>query len=220
MTGAVTRDELATDALAPRESLRMIAGLSRRAKSVRAQISEIEGHAAEVDSPDLKNEAVGRVNELRLELYRIVAQATNDQHTPDDIQYWVQSVMARGGQFPTFDTKVIKALRLVSKVPNAALREGVLRFLDDGINSYADIVRTARERLEEIERTSGEDHGSTAWSCDTEESTTNAIHGLRRRLGLESTLVRGLRRCAFLIKYEDAVAVSQAIGMNPLQAGV
>lgn len=220
MTGTITRDELAKDALAPGESLRMTAELSRRAKYVREQVETIEVHAAEVDSPTLKQEAVNKIAELRVTLYNIVAQATAGQHTADDVAYWAQSVMARGGRFPTFDTKVIRALVSINKVPNAPLREGVLRYLENGTSSYADIVRTVRERLEEIERTSGEDHGSTAWGCDSEQSTKDTIKGLLRRLGLKSITVRGQESCAFLIQYEDAVAVSQAIGMNPLTAGV
>lgn len=220
MTGTVTRDELAKDALAPRESLRMVAELSRRAKHTREQVEETRSLAAEVDSVPLKEQAALRIDDLHRTLYSVVAKATGGQYTAGDVAYWVQSVQARGGKFPTFDTKVIKALAAVTKVPNAALREGVLRFLEDGTNSYADVVRTARERLEETERQLGESYGSDAWSCETDESTTNAILGLRRRLGLKTVIVRGLESCAFLMQYEEVVAVSQAIGMHPQQAGV
>lgn len=216
----LTRDELAQDGLAPRESLRMTADLSHRAKVVREQITEIESHAADVESSSLRETAALRIAELRSVLYGIVAAATHGQHTPGDVAYWAQSVQARGGKFPTFDARAIRALLTVAKVPNAAIREGVLRHLEDGTSSYADIASTTRERLQEAERRCDEDYGSTAWACDTEESTTNAILGLRRRLGIKSVTERGIVRCAFLIQYEEAVAVSQAIGMNPLQAGV
>lgn len=220
MTGTVTRDELAKDALAPRESLRMTAELSHRAKSVREQIAEIETHAAQVESASLKDDAAQKVKALRAQLYAIVAEATGGRHTAEDVAHWVQSVMARGGRFPTFDTRVIKALVSISKVPNAALRDGVLRHLEDGIQSFTSVILTMRERLEEQERISGLDHGSETWSCDTETLRANSELGLRRRLGLKSVVERGFTRCAFLIDYEEAVAISQAIGMNPQQAGV
>jgi hypothetical protein len=198
----------------------MVAELSRWAKHVREQIEDIETQAAEVDSPTLKEAALNKITELRVKLYQIVATATEGQHTADDVEYWAQSVMARGGRFPTFDTKVIKGLASISKVPNASLREGVLRFLEDGTQSYTAIILTMRERLETLERISGKDHGSATWSCDTEVSRANSELGLRRRLGLKSVVERGFTRCAFLIEYEEAVAISQAIGMHPQQAGV
>jgi hypothetical protein len=220
MTGTITRSELIEDVVSSKEIRNMVESLAREAKVVRGQIAGIEAHAGEVTDPALIAAAERRVGELRNALYGIIARATHEHYTPEDVRRWAEHSVAKGGRFPVFDTKVIRALGLIHKVPNCHLREAVLDLLEEGTSSYTDIIRTTRERLVEREREVGEDLSSDAWDCSSDKATKNSIASLQGQLGMRPISSRGSVSCVFLMRYELAVAISQAIGLNPIQAGV
>lgn len=209
------------DAAAAGEVSYMVADLTKRAKSVRDQITSIESTAGQVASSELRAAATKRIAELRIMLYQIVAAATHEMYSAQDVQAWVEHGLSRGGDFPTVDGKVIKDMAFIRRVPNAPIREAFLDAMEDGRVSQEQIVSTAHERLAELEDEGATDLEVSAWSCSDTESAKRATESVRTQLGMNVRRnSRGVVSCAMLIPYERAVALSRAIGLNPQEAGV
>jgi hypothetical protein len=215
--------ELVSDQAAKRGVDQLVLHLTTESKRVRAEIDEIERTAPLVADLDLRREARTKIVQLRWKLYEIVAAATHGRYTALDVKEWVDHALGKGAVFPSLDVKVIRDLAHVRRVPNAPLREAVLNHLEEAEDGFPVLISTAHERLVELEAEHGEDYGSSAWCAveDDEESVKAAVRGLRFQLGMAIRSESGGRlSCAFLIPYERAVAISQAIGMHPQQAGV
>lgn len=218
-----TEAELVGDRHAKEEVTSLIASLTHHSKVVRAEIAEIERLAPLVADPERRHEARTKITELRWKLYELVAAATHSRHTAVEVKEWVDHVLHKGATFPTLDVKVIRDLAHIRRVPNAPLREAVLDHLEESEDGFGFLIGTAHERLVELETGHGEDYGSSAWraASNDEEGTKSAIRGLRFQLGMATRTESGGRMsCAFLIPYERAVAISRAIGVNPIEAGV
>lgn len=218
-----TEGELASDQTATRGVDQLVLQLTTESKRVRDEIEEIERLAPLVEDPERRLEARTRITELRWKLYQIIAAATHGRYTAIEVKEWVDHALRKGSVFPSLDVKVIRDLAHVRRVPNAPLREAVLNHLEEAEDGFPSLIGTAHERLVELENEHGEDYGSSAWCAveDDEESVKAAIRGLRFQLGMATRSESGGRMsCAFLIPYERAVAISQAIGLHPQAAGV
>jgi hypothetical protein len=209
------------DLLAAKEVSQLVAELSTAAKVVRDEIREIERLAPLVTDSERRQEARMKIVQLRWKLYEIVAAATHGRYTPLEVKEWIEHAVHKGKTFPLLNVSVIGDLAKVDRVPNAALREGVLDLLTDTRGEYEALIKNAHERLVELEVEDGNHYGSSAWRIDSDGKSSNIVLEFRRNLGIEAKVNgRGESKCSFLIPYHKAVAISHAIGMHPQQAGV
>jgi len=199
----------------------MIAALAAQAKTYRVQIQEIESLVEDDTTDDLREAAYVKVTALRRELYHTVSRATYGRYNADDVELWVQHVKSMGGVFPVLGTKLIGELARIERVPNAPLRNALYAYVEAG-GSYAEVVRTAHERLVQLEREWDADFGSEGWRTGgTQQKTDQALASVQWALGMSLQKGRqGAPFCAFLLPYQKAVALSRALGVDPQQAGV
>lgn len=209
------------DLLAAEEVSDLVADLATAAKHVYGEIEELERLAPLVSCPERRQEARSRIVELRWRLCEFISAATHGHYTPVEVKEWIEHVLRKGAAFPLLNVSVIRDLAYIRRVPNAGLRKAVLDHLEEDEGGYRALVDNARDRLVALERTHGEDYGSAAWRIASEEQASRTVLEFRRHLGMETKVNgRGVVNCSFLVPYEKAVAISQAIGMHPLQAGV
>lgn len=214
----VTEDELREDRVATRATDDLIAELTAQATPIRKQISHVEAAASSAANEDLLAEAQTLVAKLRMELCRLVSLATHGAYTADDVSTWFKVTMRGGGKFPRLRGDTFNALAHITLVPVLPLRELFVDHLERDGGSYLDIMRAACGHLKQMEKEAGEDFGSRAWHCTSRQESKQALNEFQRHLGMLTLNNTG--SYVTFMSYERAVAISRAIGLNPIQVGV
>lgn len=216
----VTEAELREDHAATRDTDELIAELTAQATPLRRQIAKLEDAARHVTNEALLADARALISKLRLELCRLVSLATHGAYTPEEVSEWFAAAMRRGGKFPRLRGDIFDDLARIQQVPVLPLRESFVDYLETtpGID-YSSIVRAAHDHLVQMEQADGEEYGSEAWE-EGHESKRPDLQ-FQTHLGMrERNDGKGGLSFKTFISYERAVAISRAIGLNPIQAGV
>lgn len=212
----VTDAELREDHAATRDTDDLINAITMQATPLRSEMARLEQATAGVTDSGLLSDAGTLLSKLRLELCRLVSLATHGAYTPEDVWDWFAATMRRGGSFPRIRGDLIRDLVKIKQVPVLPLREGFVNYLEanPGVD-YAVILTSARDHLAEMEQADQEDYGSAAWRGE------RPVTEMQKHLGMQERKAgNGTYHFVTFISYERAVAISRAIGLNPIQAGV
>jgi hypothetical protein len=212
----VTEAEWREDAAAGRDTDDLINTLTMQATPIRNEMSKLEDATAGVSDPELLNEAGTLLGKLRVDLCRLVSLATHGSYTTEEVWDWFAATMRHGGSFPRVRGDLIRDLVRIKQVPVAPLRESFVDYVEanPGVD-YSEILTSARDHLAEMERADDEDYGSAAWRGE------RPVNEMQKHLGMQQRKAgNGSYHFVTFISYERAVALSRAIGLNPIQVGV
>jgi hypothetical protein len=168
-------------------------------------------------------------DEKRRKQVRILTEALCGRYSEADVWSWIAHSESREAN-PLLKISHVEGLATFQIVPVKALREEVLNFIieqDDPKHMWGRMITDAKAWLEKMEAEDGKDYGSQRWRkyvSNTREPSAPAswlVRTMKRDLGIDVHGSKNLgTSCAMFIKYERAVAICKAIGVDPRKVGV
>lgn len=193
--------------------------LERRGGKLRRVLDSIEDPITDSISTQMCAEldALGvEMRSARWALYQLTAFAIGGDYRACDIHAWCDRAQQMGASHPNLDFDLLLDLVHVRKVPNAPFRERLQELTGRGKDELTYLNHTYRH-LRDIEGADG-CYGAASLMASGKPQP-RALH---RLLGMATRPTTADRppSLRLFVSYEQGVALSRALDMEPLQAGI
>jgi hypothetical protein len=199
--------------------------LARRATKLRKRLANMDpSDEARAELTGAVEDAVEDLQWIQYGIYQLTADACASvlddgevvyNFTPADVKAWCDRAVEMGATHPQIRAEHLRDLVRMRIIPNAPFRARLAEVQARG-QSDRDVTSLAHDALRQLEEQDGADYGARHFLVNGNPQSRH----LERLLGVQASDGGASQTLRLFIPYETGVAIMQALGMTPQEAGL